>query len=94
MPATSGSRKIRSTSAPAYYLGRPAGWWMTAAARPRAAPTPAGERARYRWPPCRSWSPADAWPQHADPNLRSGVGELTTRRHVFGEWLAEHLSAW
>ena len=31
----------RPNTAPAYYLGRPASWWMTATTRQRAAPTPA-----------------------------------------------------
>ena len=54
MPAPSGSRKIRSTSAPAYYLGRPADWWLTATTKQRAAPIPTGEGSRHRRPSCRS----------------------------------------
>ena len=29
MPASSGSPHARPNSAPAYYLGRPASWWIT-----------------------------------------------------------------
>ena len=29
MPATIGSPNIRPNSTPAYYLGRPASWWIT-----------------------------------------------------------------
>ena len=29
MPASTGSSHARPNSAPAYYLGRPASWWIT-----------------------------------------------------------------
>ena len=35
MPATTRAPMSRLPGAPAYYLGRPAAWWLTALHRPR-----------------------------------------------------------
>jgi hypothetical protein len=54
MSAKPGARKSRPTGAPAYYLGRPASWWITATARQRAGSPRTEDGARYRRRPCGS----------------------------------------
>ena len=51
MSARTGSRNSRPAAAPAYYLGRPASWWITAFARQRAAFARAWEEAEGKRPP-------------------------------------------
>lgn len=38
MPVSNHPRRNRSNSAPAYYLGRPASFWITVATRRRSTP--------------------------------------------------------
>ena len=51
MSARRGARNSRPTAAPAYYLGRPASWWITAFARQRTASPRAREEAGCKRPP-------------------------------------------
>ena len=44
MPATTRPLMSRTPAAVAYYLGRPAAWWLTAARRPHQDRACAGQR--------------------------------------------------
>jgi len=46
MPANSRPRTGRANGTPAYYLGRPADWWITATTRRVRAPEPADQAIR------------------------------------------------
>ena len=43
MPASAQPRTARPNGAPAYYLGRPATWWLAVTARMRPCRRPAGQ---------------------------------------------------